>query len=932
MEYGIDYILKLPTEDIKTYLESASIIDILAIIENIKKRTEMDYVSLKKLEKIEEQIKLNKESLTDIEKRINFATKTNASRDEIDMHWENFRRYDAIIDDLTSKKEQLIQDFNDKKQSIFTLAWNMILEAPVSKLEDYRNSLITWLKNRINAIETSKSNREITTNTLLEERNFTKEDITVKSIEAEIKAMEDQVLNHELILNDETIGKIKSLRAKKDSLEHETFTFVCTEKLKTTLKSISNDITKLQMELANIIQMNIESLKEMILSDYAQGKEEIKLANYVRIYRSYLENISKVKLPLKADYRNICSTYASLLNSIENPSYEGETLSDLDAKLKELHNYIKTLEQYKTRKVDKEVESKFLYSTVRQQGLFELPFSKEKWLSYFGKYFETLINDIKALEEKNKEYISLSQVTLKSKKIEEELAEYRKDLRSMLDELYNKVLSLYLKSNLYINVNIYDYRDTETFAKYLEYRDISIDKEIASVNATIEELNQKKSSILEFINDTYTKIDTEIKAKLNSIFNGTYVKEEEKEEKPHHFFSSPVTLETGYEVDNVGLSFTDLAKDTTAGALSLDSNTTSNDFNPFFRDRDNETSTYEIPSRNKRNTYFGTSNFENEFFRNSAVKEEKTYYEAEDDTESKQELPVLPVTEETEVEPVVMGSEVTTFNPDDIFGSSASNEENKIEEETHSDSKVSSAHSIFDNDDTVISFESDKELDAKGEPQEEKTEASKSDDINFDDDITPSDRKAFKELLEPQEVPDFNAVINDTVGKEESKEEQPEKKTEAKQETKAQAKKRGLKVIKQEAVVSKKTSKKTEEKKETKKESTSVKTDATEIKERIEHSQTDRQNKPVPPLFNPASASDVNGEYNDTNAPIDLNAFLSGNLANKDIPENPLNNLPKEIDQPKEESKDKKLSLTPDDNINLMDFLSQIESHDSKAA
>ena len=57
MEYGIDYILKLPTEDIKTYLESASIIDILAILENIKKRKEMDYASLNKLEKLEEQIK-----------------------------------------------------------------------------------------------------------------------------------------------------------------------------------------------------------------------------------------------------------------------------------------------------------------------------------------------------------------------------------------------------------------------------------------------------------------------------------------------------------------------------------------------------------------------------------------------------------------------------------------------------------------------------------------------------------------------------------------------------------------------------------------------------------------------------------------------------------------------------------------------------------
>ena len=379
MEYGIDYILKLPTEDIKTYLESASIIDILAILENIKKRKEMDYASLNKLEKLEEQIKINKNYLTDIDKRINFATKTNAPKVEVDLLWEEYSRYDAIIDDLTSKKEQLIQGFNDKKQAIFTLAWNMILEAPVSKLEDYRNSLITWLKNRIEAIETNKSNREITTNTLLEDRNFTKEDLTVKSIDAEIKEMESQVLNHELILNEETIGKIKSLRAKKESLEHETFTFVCTEKIKTSLKTISNDITKLQMELSNIIQMDIESLKEMILSDYAQGKEEIKLANYVRIYRSYLENISKVPLTLKAAYRNICLNYANLLNSIENPSFEGETLNDLDIKLKELHNYIKTLEQYKTKKNDKTTETKFLYTTVRQQGLFELPFSKDKW-------------------------------------------------------------------------------------------------------------------------------------------------------------------------------------------------------------------------------------------------------------------------------------------------------------------------------------------------------------------------------------------------------------------------------------------------------------------------------------------------------------------------------------------------------------------------
>lgn len=881
MEYGIDYILKLPTEDIKTYLESASIIDILAIIENIKNRTEMDYVSLKKLEKIEEQIKINKESLTDIEKRINFATKTNASRDEIDMHWENYRHYDAKIDDLTSKKEQLIQDFNDKKQAIFTLAWNMILEAPISKLEDYRNSLITWLKNRIEAIETNKSNREITTNTLLEERNFTKEDVTVKSIEAEIKAMEDQVLNHELILNDEVIGKIKSLRAKKDSLEHETFTFVCTEKLKNTLKSISNDITKLQMELSNIIQMNIESLKEMILSDYAQGKEEIKLSNYVRIYRSYLENISRVKLPLKADYRNICSTYASLLNSIENPSYEGETLSDLDIKLKELHNYIKTLEQYKTRKIDKQLESKFLYSTVRQQGLFELPFSKDKWLSYFDKYFETLINDIKVLEEKNKEYITLSQVPLKSKKTEEELTEYRKDLRIMLDELYNKVLSLYLKNNLYINVNIYDYRDPETFAKYLEYRDISIDKEIARVNSTIQELNQKKSSILETINDTYTKIDTEIKVKLNSIFNGTYVKEEEIE-KPHHFFSRPVFLKTDDDISS------------------------KNEFNPFLED-DKATDTYTIPSRKERNTDFGFNDTQDDFFANDYSKE-VTYDNAVD---SKSEPVALPEEELENRE----DNTVTTFNPDDIFGSSEPAEEVLP-------SKEDSSLDIFANAETPISFDNSKEEKA---PEEEKEPKDSHDtaDINFDDGITLSDRKAFKELLEPQEVPDFNVVMNDTKKLEEKKEE-PEVKPESLK------KKRGLKVIKQEPVVSRKTTKKSETK-EDKKEPASVITDATEIKDRIEHQKTDCQNKPIPPLFNPASASDVNDEYNDTNAPIDLNAYLNGNLAKKQSFKE-ISSVPENKEEVKEEKpQDKKLSLSPDDNINLMDFLSQIENHDSKA-
>ncbi len=867
MEYGIDYILKLPTEDIKTYLESASIIDILAILENIKKRKEMDYASLNKLEKLEEQIKINKNYLTDIDKRINFATKTNAPKVEVDLLWEEYSRYDAIIDDLTSKKEQLIQGFNDKKQAIFTLAWNMILEAPVSKLEDYRNSLITWLKNRIEAIETNKSNREITTNTLLEDRNFTKEDLTVKSIDAEIKEMESQVLNHELILNEETIGKIKSLRAKKESLEHETFTFVCTEKIKTSLKTISNDITKLQMELSNIIQMDIESLKEMILSDYAQGKEEIKLANYVRIYRSYLENISKVPLTLKAAYRNICLNYANLLNSIENPSFEGETLNDLDIKLKELHNYIKTLEQYKTKKNDKTTETKFLYTTVRQQGLFELPFSKDKWLSYFGKYFESLLNEIKPLEEKNKEYISLTTVSLKSKKIEEELDLYRKDLRSMLDELYNKVLSIYLKNNLYINVNVYDYRDTETFTKYLEYQTISIDKEIASVKTTIEGLNSKKSNILELINDTYSKIDTDIKAKLNSIFNGTYVKEEEQEEKPHHFFASPTTLEPNYN---------DIFDDTTSNLepiSKVEEEPEVSEFDSFFAT--------DIPFK------------DDDIEENNELPEEAL-------TRPKHELEPdeVPLKEKEIKDEQSNNSSITTFNPDDIFGSTSNTLDNALEEEQKQEPVVSK-----EEDDTVISFDSEDIASTK--TSEKKEEASAvSDDINFDDAISSSDREAFKELLEPQKVPDFNTIINT-----------PEPST---KEEKTKIKKRGLKVIKQEPVVSKKMPKKAPEVVS----KTPVKTDATEIKERIENSQNDRQSKNVPPLFNPASASDVKSEYNDTNAPIDLNAFLNGNLSN-----------PTEKQETKEvDDKTKKLTLSQDDNINLMDFLNQIENNDAKVA
>ena len=138
--------------------------------------------------------------------------------------------------------------------------------------------------------------------------------------------------------------------------------------------------------------------------------------------------------------------------------------------------------------------------------------------------------------------------------------------------------------------------------------------------------------------------------------------------------------------------------------------------------------------------------------------------------------------------------------------------------------------------------------------------------------------------------------------------------------------KRGTKVIKQEPVVAAKNAKVSHEiktEKTSSKSSNPVITDATEIKERIENSHSDK-NKPKP-LFNPASASDVTDEYNDTNAPIDLNAFLSGSLASN-------NKENSSTIQPEETKPDKKLALSQDDNVNLMDFLNQIENNDSKAA
>ncbi len=830
MKNSITFILESPIEDIKSYLESSSIIDILAILETIKKYAKMDANSVETIKEIESKQQIANSNLAITEKQYTIAEKTNASSLEISKILETQNNYNAEIDKLTSQKDEIIQRFKDKKQSIFTLAWNMILNAPVSKIEDYRNSLIVWLKNRIEIIESNKSDKEITTDTLLKERNFTKEDLTINAIGSEIKSMESKILNQELVFNAETISKMKSLRAKKDSLEHETFTYICTEKLKNSLKKISNDITKLQMELANIMHMDTNTLKELILSDYVETKETIKLANYSRIRSSYSKNVSQVPTDLKPIYRSICTDYEKALKSIENPSFEGKTLDELESELKEAHNYIKTLEQYKTSKIDTNIETKLLYTTVRSEGLFTLPFSKEKWLSYFGQYFEALLNDIAPLEEKNKEYIYLSSLNLKSDKVNKELEAYEEDLKYLLDRLYNKVLSLYLRHNLYINVNIYDYRDTETFTKYLEHRNKSIDREIEEVNNTVQELNRKKSNILELINNVYNHIDTVIKVKLNSILNGTYV----KETKEDNILSS---------LPNNSLSYQDYN----------DTNDNVFDTIPTYNANENtEEVNLEIPHRETKK-FFGD----------------------------------IPSSLD----------DATTFNPDDIFGETKDIEGTDLpassvkasttvpEVEESSISKVS--EEIPDND--IINFEE--------APVSIKKEEDQKDNTSYLDDISRTDQQAFKDLLEPKEPASFNTSTdsNFLINQEEPVKETP---------------KRGLKVIKQEPVVAKKSTKVQEP----------IKTDALEIKERIENRELDKTSKPAP-IFNPATANDVAEDYNDSNAPIDLNAFLNGNLAT----------IPK--DQNDTNSKeDKKLTLSPDDNVDLMNFLSQIETNDSKAA
>lgn len=802
MEYTTDWILKSPIEDIQDYLKNATIIDLIAVIENVKKRTKLDYLSMSRVKDIDATINLEKATLDNIDKRIGFAKTTGAPSSDIASLSKDSADTNSKIDGYNSEREKIIQAFNDKKQAVLTLAFKMIGEASVSKLEDYRNHLISYLKDRIASVETNKENREITTDTLLKERSFTKEDLTVKAITREIKEIESAVLDKALVLNEEVISKIKSLRLKKDSLEHETFTYVCTEKLKTSLRGISNDITKLQMELYKIMHLDTNELRNFILKCYTETKEEIKLANYCRIYRSYFENISKVALPLKKTYRQFLESYATNLNSLENPSLDDKSLLDIEESLRENQEYMKTLESYKNREINKSEAEKYLYTSVRSNGLLDLPFSKDKWLSYFGKYFEPLLNSLDKISLKNNKYITLINISLKSKEVTKEISDYEEDLKYLLNELYRKVLSIYLKVNCFINVSVYDYLDSESLNNHMMAEQDNIDKEMNVVNTNITSLMAKKTQIMKQINTIYTTIDTDIKGTLNSILSGTY-KEEVKEEveEPHHFFSTMDYFEVPEEIEK------------TLTAEEDDSSESSDDESDGFNGND----------------IFGKNS-------GSSLEEERVK------------------SRESKVSPE--SSEI--FNPDDIFG-----------------------------------------------VKEEGTLKTSSDVISFDEDdngITRADKKAFADLLGPtkqEETPKYLESI-----KEIPKERESEKRLEPK---------RGTKVIKVEPVVSKE--KEEVKKEELKKEVLPEKSDAAEIKERIE--KKDQVKKET--IFNPATANEVTAEYNDSNAPIDLNAFLNGSLKEG---QTPVSSAPTTTDS----------HLSSNDNLDLMNFLSQIENNDSKGA
>jgi len=556
-EYTVEWLLKATTEELKNFFTNSSIADIIGVIESVNSLEDMDYMSKMQIDTIDNHISDEKLRLDACDRRIDFATKTNAPAGEISELWTEYENIDNRLDTFNSQKEKIKQNFADKKNAIVNLARNAIATAPASLIEAHRIEVLNFIQDKINRIERGKNNKEITVDTLTSEpEGFTKEDIEARSIGEEIARLESEVNSGHLPLTDTLAAKIKSMRKKKESLEETTFTHICTEKIKVSLKGLSNDITELQLELYSILNLSTEEYRTKLVNRFNEEQEHIRVCNAIRIYRSYVENLINVPIGMKKDYRSICAKYNSILEYLQDPKLNNVSLSSINEEINTLMKKYARLETYKKALIDTSKEEKYLYPTVKSSGLFNLPFNEEVWHTYFGKLYEE-VGSLDKLKDINSKYESLINTPTYSSDIKERITDYKITLEDLLNNLYNQILSLYFKKNCLINVNVYDYRSREGFNKYVEYRKNTIDMEISTLKGKISILNKDKTTLLSEVESNFNKIE-DLKRNLNALLKGEMIKKEEpkveeshqKIEKPSVTNTIPSSLEALVNLDN----------------------------------------------------------------------------------------------------------------------------------------------------------------------------------------------------------------------------------------------------------------------------------------------------------------------------------------------------------------------------------------------
>lgn len=559
-EYGVEWFLKATAEELNNFFTSSSITDVIAVIEKIEDLKDMDFAFKERIAAIDSNMEEEKLRLDTCDRRIDFATKTNAPASEVEELWSRYEAIDKRLDKFNSEKEKIKQSFDDKKTSIINAARNAIKNAPSSLIEAHRLEVITYLQDEINSIEVGKGKKEITVDTLTTEPDgFTKEDIEARAIGMEIARLEDEVNSNKLALTDTLTAKIKAMRKKKEALEETTFTHICTQKLKGSLKGLSNDITELQLELYSILNLSTDEYRTRLVNRFNQDDMHFNICNAIKVYRDDVGEVANVPLNMKKRYRLICSSYNDVLNTLTTLKVDNMTLDDINSQISDLSKRQARLETYKKALIDNGKEEKYLYPSVREKGLFDLPFNEEKWHEYFGKLYEEISPSLVKLRDINTKYESLLNSYLVSSDIENRIKNYTNTLEDLLNNLYNQILSLYFKKNCLINVNIYDYRSREAYFKYVEYRKNSIDIEIDELKGKINSLNNKKSSLMSLLESNFNKIK-EYKRELNAILNGEITidkKEEEKENKDATLIPAPV--EPLVNLDNLGKEETNVS-------------------------------------------------------------------------------------------------------------------------------------------------------------------------------------------------------------------------------------------------------------------------------------------------------------------------------------------------------------------------------------